>query len=119
MEEKCPLCRGTGWIVRMRDGLEFAKRCQCVEQKRKGDLIQQARIPKRYAECSFKNFKLENWPDKSIQKAKREVEYFVQAYPAVESGILIMGPPGTGKTHLAVAAIKSLMEQKRREVYIL
>jgi len=36
----------------------------------------------------------------------------VDEYPAVESGLLFMGPVGVGKTHLAIALLKDLIEKK-------
>ncbi len=70
-----------------------------------------ARIPRRYEACSFETFKIGQC-EESQRVAKRIVERFVKAYPAVAAGLLLMGPPGTGKTHLAVAAIKFLVQQK-------
>ena len=35
----------------------------------------------------------------------------VREYPAVERGLLLVGPCGVGKTHLAVAILHGLMEK--------
>jgi len=53
-------------------------------------------------------------PDRSIEKAKIAAEKFVDEYPMprVSFGLLLMGPQGVGKTHLAVGIIKALMRQK-------
>lgn len=45
--------------------------------------------------------------------ARRRTREFVDRYPAVDKGLLFIGPVGTGKTHLAVAALRELMESKR------
>jgi DNA replication protein DnaC len=37
------------------------------------------------------------------------VENFVDAYPDVDRGLLLMGGVGTGKTHLAIAALKEII----------
>lgn len=36
---------------------------------------------------------------------------FTQEYPAVDQGVLFMGPVGVGKTHLAVSILKGLTER--------
>jgi DNA replication protein DnaC len=110
MGEVCPICRGTGWNVKLQQGVEVVTQCECVRTKRTYDLVKLARIPKRYAPCTLDNFELRQ--EESQRAAKRNVEYFVRAYPAVDAGLLLMGSPGTGKTHLAVAAIKFLMQEK-------
>jgi DNA replication protein DnaC len=45
-------------------------------------------------------------------QARRRTREFVDCYPRVEQGLLYMGAVGTGKTHLAVAALKELIETK-------
>ncbi len=111
MAEECALCRGTGWQITLKDDIEVAERCSCMQRREQQDLFQQARIPKRYEHCSFESFSLAQC-EESQRVAKQTVEFFVKAYPAVDSGLLLMGPPGTGKTHLAIAAIAFLIEQK-------
>lgn len=108
----CPLCRGTGWRLKQQHGIDVVERCQCVQSQEKQHLLNAARIPKRYQDCTFEKFKLDRRCKESQHIAKRTIEHFVKAYPAVEAGLLLMGPPGTGKTHLAVAAIRYLMEEK-------
>ncbi|HEV8376436.1 MAG TPA: ATP-binding protein, partial [Candidatus Polarisedimenticolia bacterium] len=68
-----------------------------------------SRIPRRFQRCEF-----ENYADMSPRQrhAKQQVERFAHEYPAEKHGLLIMGSPGVGKTHLAVALINYLIREK-------
>ncbi len=51
--------------------------------------------------------------------ARRSTREFVDSYPGVDKGLLFVGSVGTGKTHLAVAALRELVETKGvRGVYL-
>lgn len=111
-DKNCPVCRGTGWKLKHEQNIDLVERCECARKDRQDELFQTARIPKRYRTCTFDSYILDRRCKESQHLAKRSVEHFVKAYPAIEAGFLLMGPPGTGKTHLAVAAIRALMEEK-------
>ncbi len=111
--ERCSNCGGTGWARVSRDGIEGVVRCECVKSSRSERLLENAKIPLRYAHCELDNFDVLPSPDRSIEKAKIAAEKFVAEYPMSQPfGLLFIGPQGVGKTHLAVGIIKKLMRLK-------
>ena len=72
-------------------------------------MFRAARIPARYAECSLDNFT--RIPNSSQDQAFLYACRLVLDYPAVDRGLLFMGPAGVGKTHLAVSIMKGLLSK--------
>jgi DNA replication protein DnaC len=103
--EICPLCYGSGMEIVPGKG---ARPCKCRKLKTHHDQLEKARIPKRYLDCHFHNYKIFN---PSQERAFRFASNLAMNYPAVDRGALFMGTVGIGKTHLAVSIIKGLTER--------
>ncbi len=112
--EVCEFCAGTGWEVVVGKG---AKPCRCQVKDRRAQLLARACIPKRYEECTLLNYHPQGDNIKfdevfqSQSYALNDAQTLVREYPLLEMGLLLMGPCGVGKTHLAVATIKALIEK--------
>ena len=103
----CAYCFGTGMEVVAGRG---ARRCRCRAQERRRQLIEAARIPPRYARCTLANY--HPTPGEGTQlRAFNYAFKLVDEYPAVERGLLFTGPVGTGKTHLAAAILRGLVDK--------
>jgi DNA replication protein DnaC len=95
--------------------------CDCTKGDRTERALAKARVPERYRPCDFANYEtdneIENIPraqldawSRSLAQAKLVVERFAAEFPVGnEHGLLLMGPCGVGKTHLAVAALKEIV----------
>ncbi len=83
--------------------------CRCREGSEKEARRRAARIPERYRNCSLTNF---NELTDSQRAAKSLARRFVREWPAVDAGLLIVGPVGSGKTHLAVAVLAELIDTR-------
>jgi DNA replication protein DnaC len=91
--------------------VEQATRCECVLKLQGARLLEAARIPRRYRHCELSNFEHEG-PFRSLASAYMAAMRFVQEFPLENAGLLLVGPIGCGKTHLAVGIAKELMAQK-------
>ena len=103
----CSLCFGTGMEVVAGKG---ARRCRCRAHDAQTKLLEAARIPRRYAECTLSNYHPAS-NDSSQLRAFNYAYRLVREYPAIDRGLLLMGPCGVGKTHLAAAIIRGLVEK--------
>jgi len=89
-------------------------------QERATRVMERARVPKRYEHCDFESYVTDltdgkTWTAqhaRSMKQAKMLTQGFVRDYPgSSEKGLLLIGPSGVGKTHLAVAALKELIQR--------
>ena len=48
-----------------------------------------------------------------LARARRAVEEWADAYPDIQSGLVLTGPAGVGKTHLAVSALRRVLVDRQ------
>ncbi|MGD8536250.1 MAG: ATP-binding protein [Candidatus Aminicenantes bacterium] len=113
-ETTCSECQGTGWVLVESGPGTTARRCKCFSERKNQILFEQANIPRRYRDCSFKNFEIHNDSHKDAMKI---VKKFIKNYPVQDVGLLFLGPCGVGKTHLAVATMNELIHKKAVPCY--
>lgn len=97
------------------DGARRAERCDCWRAGVARQMLARARIPARYAQCGFSTFI--TYDNEKLQRALRKAREFAAAFPVVDKGLLFIGPPGIGKTHVAVAVLREVVRKGMRGVY--
>lgn len=89
----CPECGNTGWVIRESDNRRGAVPCGCQKERK----IAKA-LPERYRHARLSDF--------HAQVVQGVTGWF--AKPG--DGLLLCGPAGTGKTHLAAAITRACIE---------
>lgn len=107
----CPECLGTGVVVENdENGVGYARPCACIGEVINSDPMNRARIPTQFRHCTLGSFAPVG--GETMHRARDIALRFVKLYPNVNMGLMFQGPPGVGKTHLAVGVLKALVERK-------
>jgi DNA replication protein DnaC len=106
----CPICDDTGWKPIDVDGVRRVTRCDCWRAKVGDALMTGARIPGRYQRCDLDTFI--TYPNERLLSAVQRARKFADEFPVVDKGLFFVGPPGIGKTHLAVAVLRQVIRSR-------
>lgn len=109
-DSSCPICRGSGWRVEERHGVSGAARCECTRVDVQEQILTAAGIPELYSGASLDNFDV--FGNDDLRMIILWLKRYTREFPNVDKpGLLFIGDPGTGKTHLAVSALRMLMQK--------
>jgi DNA replication protein DnaC len=89
------------------DAVRRVVRCDCWREGAWQKRLADANIPKRYQHCTIENFTIYN---ESLERAAAEATHLASTFPAATRGLFLEGQPGVGKTHLAVAILKQIVQ---------
>jgi len=128
-QPRCEECQGTGQLRRfnlltLKDEV-IPGACQCRTGRRRTELLNQIGLPRRYRQTSFdaiqmehlgqnnkQTHKLNDCRNRVMEFCETTLPFLNRKGPAPEKIFLtLLGPVGTGKTHLASAALKWLVEE--------
>ncbi|MFH0793652.1 MAG: ATP-binding protein [bacterium] len=110
----CAKCDGYGYIMK-EDG---AVACECQDDIQALVRLRDARIPERFASKQLETFEAR---DKVRREVKRTALSYVQAFNLKNRlqrlGIMLEGPVGCGKTHIAVGILKGVIAKGYTGLY--
>jgi DNA replication protein DnaC len=110
----CPfdLCDGSGFVFDMESNTAYDCQCRAQRQARARARNLSAVIPRRYRDVSFERPPVTDI-DPAIVAATRRFAVTIDAQLDAGRGLWFMGPPGTGKTTLAMLVSKAASDAGR------
>jgi len=107
----CAKCDGFGNII----DAKGARPCECKLRFLEEDSVRRAGIPSLFAKKDLANF---NHRAKGAAADYRFARWYIEQYSKADNrGLLLIGPCGVGKTHLAIGILKELLRQGHTGLY--
>lgn len=109
--QTCPECGDTGWKRTSRpDGPPAVLACGCRDAARAPVGLEDIGVPPHFCERARFDYFFKVSP--ALERARQIVHTWADSYPDVKAGLLLTGPAGVGKTHLAVSLLRHILVER-------
>lgn len=117
-KSKCPLCNDDKYIQwRDEKGRLHCKRCECTELDAIRDLWKKSDMNLNLTRKTWNNFIADNEARKAMKNiATGYYLNFEKIRNTEHNSMMLLGCPGSGKTHLTIATAYKLLKDKKIEV---
>ncbi len=104
----CSVCRDLGWTLHTdKAGERYVQDCVCREARKAESAARAMGIPPHFAGATLENYRPRNEAQSAALIYARGI---ADAWPTAR-GLLLYGPCGTGKTHLAAGLLRRLQSR--------
>ena len=117
MHYDCPICEDKGYIFETdKDGYEVASPCKCLPKRQSIEKMERSGLSQAFKQKTINSFKAgKKWQIEAKFKVKQYIEDFLKK--GSNAGLILLGQPGSGKTHLGIAAMLELIDNNIGCVY--
>lgn len=124
----CPKCNDSGYIIDFETSTATPCDCGILDRIEGSRRARGARIPPKFAKKDFQNYSFHPPANSGVKgnpqtaAARKEILTVAEAYARgfnreENEGFILRGPTGCGKTHIAVAILKSVIRRGFTGVY--
>lgn len=112
---ECQICGGSGFKIVAIGVYSGASPCECRLPSVAKALLERSGVPPAYSGCTLENFKTSQLQNDAVlfigfANALLAVSEYLREFGRSDRpGLLIHGPHGTGKTHLGVAVLRTII----------
>lgn len=108
----CPICNNRGTISYKKDGLYYARECDCMDRRRSLRRLRNSGMLDMIERYTFANYET---PDDERKAIKEKAKRFCKE----EKGwLFITGRSGSGKSHICTAICSEMLSQNREVYYM-
>ena len=109
----CPICKNTGTLTKIVDGVLWSKECECMAKRRSLRNIRKSGIADMCQRYTFDSYKT---PNEQTKRLKSKALEYVETK---SKWFYLCGKPGSGKTHLCIAICTEFLERGKEVRYLL
>lgn len=110
----CPICKNKGVLYILKDGCEYARRCECMDIRESIWRLKKSGLEKLIKENRFDTFNCrDHWQEVIKNRAMQFLE------DPGEAWFFVGGQPGIGKTHICTALAAGFLDKGKAVQYML